>query len=493
MPVNLFEIIVAAMISSINAQESFFYVLLGRDAALIKDEQLGRIDALLNDEDLLDMIREALGTRSPRSRKTGRKGMAPDRVLRCAVLMTLKGWSLRDLEREVRFNIMYRRFTHFDETPIPKHCTFSRTFAVLSPEIVEKIHEHIVLQARAIGAAPGRKLRTDTTVTETNVHYPTDSGLLSDGARVLTSGLKQIAALCKPGAIEVVDHARKVKHRVLEIIRAAKVKSDAGKERLVEGYRKLLGVTHSIVRRTEAVVARIESRKLRVRTDLGIGAALAMDGLRARLSHYIGLVRRVIVQTKERVFRGNTHWEDKLMSLFEPATAAICKGKAHKPTEFGRNVQIDEVENGIVSRYKVNDGNPADTDGLIPAVSHHKVLFGHAPELVATDRGFFSAKNEAAAIALGVKNVAIPQRGKLSQARAKKQRTRSFRRAQAWRAGGESRIGTLKHRYGMNRAMSKGDAGHKRDVGWSVITNNLVSMARWALRQEWRAQDARGA
>jgi IS5 family transposase len=388
---------------------------------------------------------------------------------------------------------MYRKFTRFDEDRIPKHCTFSRTFAALSPEIIEKIHEHIVLGARAIGAAPGRKMRTDTTVVETNVHYPTDSGLLADGARVLTSGMKQIAELCRPGAIEVVDHARKVKHRVLEIIRAAKVKSDAGKARLVDGYRKLLGVTSSIVRSTEAVIEKIESRKLRARTDLGISATLMMDGLRARLSHYIGLVRRVITQTKERVYRGNTHWEGKLMSLFEPDTAAIRKGKAHKPTEFGRLAQIDEVENGIISGYRVRDGNPSDTESLVPAVSHHKVLFGRAPRLVATDRGFWSAQNEADAIKLGVKVVAIPKTGKLSRTRSKKQRTRSFRRAQAWRAGGESRIGTLKHRYGMNRAMSKGDAGHKRDVGWSVITNNLVSIARWTLRQEWRAQDAKRA
>lgn len=459
--------------------------MLDREAALIKDEQLERIDALLENEDLLDLVREALGQRSPRSRKTGRKGMAPDRVLRCAVLMTLKSWSLRELERELRPNIVYRKFTRFDEDRIPKHCTFSRTFAQLSPEIIEKIHERVVLEARTVGAAPGRKMRTDTTVVETNVHYPTDSTLLSDGARVLTRGLVKIAALCKPGAIEVVDHARKVKHRVLEIVRAAKVKSDAGRERLVDGYRKLLGVTNSIVRHAEAVSAKIEAGKIRVSTD----AELVVEALRAQLGHYIGLVRRVIVQTKERVFRGNTHWEAKLMSLFEPATAAIRKGKAHKPTEFGRLVQIDEVENGIVSGFRVRDGNPSDMDALMPAVSHHKTLFGRVPKILATDRGFFSAKNEADAIELGVKTVAIPKPGKLSGKRARKQRERSFRRAQAWRAGGESRIATLKHGFGMNRAMSKGDAGHKRDIGLAVITNNLVSVARWALRQEWREQD----
>jgi IS5 family transposase len=473
------------MLASTNRQPSFFYVVLDREAALIKDEQLERIDALLDNEDLVQLVRDALGKRSAGSCKTGRKGIAADRVLRCAVLMKLKRWSLRELERELRPNLVYRKFTRFDEARIPDYSTFSRTFALLSPETIEKIHEHVVLEARTMGVAPGRKMRTDTTVVETNVHYPTDSTLLSDGARVLTRGLMKIAAFCEPGAIEVVDHARKVKHRVLEIVRAAKVKSDAGKERLVDGYRKLVGVTKSIVRNAETVSAKIEAGTIRLST----GAELVVKGLRAQLSHYIGLVRRVIVQTKERVFRGNTHWEAKLLSLFEPDTAAIRKGKAHKPTEFGRLVQIDEVENGIVSGFRVRDGNPSDADALIPAVLHHKTLFGRAPKTLATDRGFFSAKNEADAIELGVKIVAIPKPGKLSSKRARKQRERSFQRAQAWRAGGESRIATLKHRFGMNRAMSKGDAGHKRDVGLAVITNNLVSIARWTLRRAWREQD----
>jgi IS5 family transposase len=162
----------------------------------------------------------------------------------------------------------------------------------------------------------------------------------------------------------------------------------------------------------------------------------------------------------------------------------ICKGKAHKPTEFGRLVDIVEVENGFVSDYQVLDGNPDDGSLLLPALERHKQRFGRAPHLAATDRGFWSAKNEQQAYALGVKRVSIPTTGRLSAARLRIQRSRWFRQAQRWRANGEGRIGTLKNVYGMNRCMYKGDEAMERWVGWCVFANNLVAVARALQRQE---------
>jgi len=133
----------------------------------------------------------------------------------------LKGWSLRELEREVRASLVYRRFTRFDEDPIPNYATFSRSFAVLGNEGTRAIHERIVQKARTARVAEGNNLRTDTTVVESNVHYPTDSSLLEDGIRVVTRALKGISGECAKGAVKVTDHARAAKHRVLENHRAA--------------------------------------------------------------------------------------------------------------------------------------------------------------------------------------------------------------------------------------------------------------------------------
>ena len=203
---------------------------------------------------------------------------------------------------------------------------------------------------------------------------------------------------------------------------------------------------------------------------------------------YFPLVENVIRQTKERVVKGNSHVEGKVLSLFEPHTEVIRKGKAHKPNEFGRLVRIDEVENGIVSGYKVLTGNPADTTAWVPALEQHQACFGQAPEMATGDRGFFSAKNEQEAHDLGVKKVALPARGRLSAKRAEQQKQRWFRRALRWRAGIEATMSTLKHPFSMARATYKGGRGFERYVGWCVITKNLFSIARYQQRRRDRDQ-----
>jgi transposase, IS5 family len=206
------------------------------------------------------------------------------------------------------------------------------------------------------------------------------------------------------------------------------------------------------------------------------------------LRHFLPLVEKVIRQTKERVVKGNSHVEDKVLSLFEPHTEVIRKGKAHKPNEFGRLVRIDEVENGIVSGYQVLKGNPEDSTSWMPALEHHQARFERVPEIATGDRGFFSAQNEREASALGVKRVALPARGRLSEKRAEQQKQRWFRRGLRWRAGIEATISTLKHPFSMQRATYKGGLGLERYVGWCVITKNLFSIARYQERRRRHGQ-----
>ena len=315
-------------------------------------------------------------------------------------------------------------------------------------------------------------------VVESNVHYPTDSTLLGDGIRVLTRSLGRIAGECQRGVLAVVNHARGVKHRLLEISRAAKSLTEASRERLRNSYQKLLAVTRSVVRQSRQVLERWEQGKLPV-----VGKLLRVEMQMGQLRHFVPLVEKVITQTREGVWGGNCHVEGKVLSLFEPHTEVIRKGKAHKPNEFGRLVRIDEVENGMVSGYEVLSGNPADTTSWMPALENHPARFGKAPEMATGDRGFYSAAKEQKAQQMGVKRVALPGRGRLSQKRAQQQKQRWFQRALRWRAGIEATISTLKHPFSMLRATYQGESGFQRYVGWSVITKNLVSIARWQQRR----------
>lgn len=466
------------MIGTTTHQSWLFYLPLAQQASLLKDDLLDPVDTLLADPDLVGLVRTCLAGRRPGSARTGRTGMAPDRVLRCCVLKHLKGWSFRELERELRSNLIYRQFTRFDAEVTPDFSTFSRVFATLSPAVTEQIHHRVVAVAREQGVARGRKMRVDTTVVEANIHYPTDSTLLGDGIRVLTRGLGRIAAECRRGAVAVVNHGRAVKHRLLEISRAAKLLTDAGQQRMRDSYHQLVALTRRVVRQATAVVQRVAAGRLKI-----VGDPLHVDASAGELRHYLPLVEQVIAQTQARVWGGNRHVAGKVLSLFEPHTQVIRKGKAHKPNEFGRLVRLDEVEHGVVSGYHVLAGNQADTDSFLPALDHHHACFGQAPHLATADRGFFSAQNEREAEARGVAKVALPARGRLSQTRAARQKERWFRRAMRWRAGCEATISTLKHPFSMVRAMYKGDHGFQRYVGWSVITKNLCAIARWQTRK----------
>ena len=471
------------MLASTHHQSWIFFLPLAQQAALLKDDLLDPVDQLLDDPELVDLVRQRLARRYPNSTRTGRTGIAPARLLRCCVLKHLKGWSFRDLERELRSNLIYRRFTHYDAEATLDHTAFSRLFALLGPSITEKIHHRVVQVACEQGVAEGRRLRSDTTVVESNIHYPTDSSLLGDGIRVLSSGLARIAAQCKSGALEVVNHARSVKYRLLEISRAAKSLTRTNQRRMQKSYEKLLGLTRQVVRQAGKVSQRWKKGKLPV-----VGSVASVQTQMARLQHFLPLVEQVIKQTKERVFGGNRHAADKVLSLFEPHSQVIRKGKAHKPNEFGRLVRLDEVENGMVSGYQVLEGNAADTGCFLPAIKQHQSNFGRVPDMATADRGFFSAKNEREAKELGVKHVALPARGRLSRKRAQHQKQRWFQRALRWRAGIEATVSHLKHPFSMARALYKGERGFQRYVGWSVITKNLFSIARC---QERRKQQQR--
>jgi IS5 family transposase len=198
-----------------------------------------------------------------------------------------------------------------------------------------------------------------------------------------------------------------------------------------------------------------------------------------QLDEMIPRVQQVMRQARERVLGGNTRVNNKIASVFEPQTEVIRKGKASKPTEFGKMVKIQEAENQIITHVEVFDQRPSDSDLLVSSVTKHQELLGRTPDLVAADAGFFSAANETAVQQLGVKRVAVPSRSTKSAKRKQEQKKRWFKKAQKWRTGCEGRISVLKRRHGLNRSRYKGSHGFKRWVGLGVIADNLINIGRF--------------
>jgi IS5 family transposase len=353
-------------------------------------------------------------------------------VLRLLILKHVRNWSYHVLEREVRANLVYRDFTRVGGGKTPDAKTMGRWGLAVDPDTIRQIHDRMVQIAQQQGVTQGRRMRVDTTVVETNIHHPTDSTLLGDGVRVLIRTMKKITAITGVVGTKLRDRSRSVKLRLLDISRIARAKGQLNHERLKKGYRRLLNSTSRVAGQARRFSHEIATGVKRAR---GILKRLALHGLRQELETMMPLVRQVMRQTRERIFRGNTRAEDKLFSVFEPSTEIIRKGKAGKPNEFGKMVKLQEAENQIVIDYEVYDRRPSDTDLLIPAIEIHQAKLGRTPRLVAADAGFYSARNEAAAKASGVKRVCIPNRSTKSVARKREQKKRWFRNGQKWRTG----------------------------------------------------------
>jgi IS5 family transposase len=459
------------MVRRRHRQRSVWEVVLP-DADKLWPDALRRIDQLIEDEALVEVIAEALERRWPHSRRRGRLGTPADVVLRMLVLKHLYRWSYAALEHEVRTNLVYRAFARVGCDAVPDAKTILKIANALGADVIQTLHRRVVALAVAAGVTKGRKMRIDTTVVETHIHYPTDSALLTDGIRVVTRTLKRIETVIGRGRRAVRNRLRSAVRRTFEI--KALARSPKTHDGLVRSYRRLVATTRAVLRDADTMTRRVGQR-LRMVDDR---ARRRLTRLQAHLRTVKPLLRRVIAQTRARVLRGDTHVPDKVMSLFEPHTEGIRKGKIVKPTEFGKLVTIQEAEGQLVTAYAVHRKRPADRSLWPGALASHAETFGRPPDLAAADRGFSSAANERAATVHGVRRVILPKLGPRSPARRAYERQRWFRRGQRWRVGSEGRISVLKRRHGLQRCPYHGADGMDRWVGLGVMASNLLVIAR---------------
>ena len=461
------------MVQRRQRERSLFEVLLP-DGHKLWPDWLRKIDTLLEDEAVTEVVAQALEKRWPQSRRRGRLGTPAEVVIRMLILKHLFDWSYDDLEREVRANLVYRMFTRIDAGDVPDAKTIVKIARALGPDVIAQLHRQVVEVAKRAGVTHGRRFRIDTTVVATNVHYPTDSTLLRDGVRVLTRTMERASAALGDRSGRIRNRLRGVTRRVLII--GYQARSPKTRDAMVQSYRQLMATTRAVLRDSAMMVRRLGQRVRTASPHVRPMLQRAQDHLLAMRP----LVRRVVDQTRARLLGGDTHVPAKVLSIFEPHTETIRKGKISKPNEFGKLVTIQESEHQIITAYDVHARRPADVTVWTNALDRHRTIFGRAPDLAAGDRGFSSATNERAAMDRGVRRVVLPHRGPKSPARRAYERQRWFRRGQRWRVGCEGRISVLKRRHGLDRCRYHGDDGMHRWVGFGVIADNLMNIATFA-------------
>jgi IS5 family transposase len=421
-----------------------------------------------------DLVR---GLKNPR---IGRNGLTAQQVLRSLALMRIKNWNYRELRERIADGYTLRRFTRFYGQLVPKHDAFNRAFNRLTPATLELINDLVVKAAVDLGLENGKKLRVDTTVVETDIHHPTDNTLLWDTVRVVTRLVGKLADLLPRGAPGFTNRSRSARRRMQEIQRMTP------KERhrqLVPKYRELIRTTEQVVGNAREVLKKTE----RVR-NIDLMTEIAIKAVRKEIGDYCGLGDRVIAQARRRVLGGEqVPNEEKVFSIFETHTDLIKRGKILKPVEFGHKVYIAESARGLITQYRVLDGNPSDERQVESSLKRHQETFGKAPTVYSADRGFFSQQNIFHCTDAGVEVVCIPQRGgKKTADQAAHEKSPTFKDGQRFRAGIEGRISVLFRGRGMKRCLAEGREHFELLVGAAVLANNLLVIARLLVEKQKR-------
>jgi IS5 family transposase len=433
---------------------------------------LAAIDQYLEDEELFQLIRTDFSKRWKNTLLTGCNSTPVEVVMRMLVVKRLYGYSYEDTVRIVSDSLTLRQFCRLYLNTAPDDKTILRWNNLLRRETLEKFNTRVAELAAKHKITKGKKLRTDGTVVESNIHSPSDSRQLADSVRVLERTVQRarkvsqaIRAVVKETGTELTRKARDLARSIGE---NAKKKMEAAKETGRQLYRALIEQTEALVSQAWQVLPHLKKMKDKYAKRLV-----------RTLENFTPLAEQVIDQTERRVFQNEqVPAQEKIVSIFESHTDIICRGKETKPVEYGHKIWLDEVDGGIVSGYRILDGNPPDAQQWQSSLNTHQKLFRHPPQQASADRGVYSPDNETFAQKMGVKRVILPKPGYKSQQRKTLERRKWFVNGRKWHAGVEGRISVLKRAHGLERCLNHGEDGFHRWVGWGIIAGNLAVMGR---------------
>lgn len=397
-----------------------------------------------------------------------------DTVLRVLVAQIIEGESLRGIVVRVDDSKYLRWFTRIYNGKMMDFTTLCTLKNAIRPKTWKKINDLLTQAAVESVAITGERLRLDTTAYETNIHWPTDSGLLWDTYRVLSRLIESVREIDPEAASDRRLQTRRAKRLYTKIARRSSKKGTVS-EKTKRLYLQLIPLVEDLVSWTQVVCERL-------RTGRGAGAYVepyVAESMIEQLEHFGSLGWKVIMQAQRRVFDGEKVPNDeKLFSIFEPHTELLKRGKVGKPIEFGHMISIQQVEGKFISDYEVFERKPVDHSLVDRSLERHREVFGENPQEFSADKGFYESMTRIQELEAEIEVVSIAKKGPRTEEEVARESGKEFKLGQRFRAGVEGTISFLKRALGMLRCRNKGWQHYVATVGATVFTHNLLILAR---------------
>jgi IS5 family transposase len=390
--------------------------------------------------------------------KQGREAKFTTEILFRALLVhQIEGTPLRQTVIRIAESPTLQSFIRLGTRSVPDFTFLNRAFKAMRPETWKLINEELAQYAAKECDLDVSQIRADTTVIETNIHYPTDSSLLWDSYRVLSCLLRAVRTEA-PTLCPHRFHDKKVKKDLVYVHRYLRSGSKGRRRELKRRFRRL----HGSVCRLERIAAPLLS-------SLAASESPVLRGLGAELKHYLPLVRKICRTAERAALKGETvPARDRIFSLFEEHTELIQRGKSHKPVEFGHAVWLAQSRGKFITDYEVMEEKIPDSELLGEITERHKAVFHQYPEAVTADTGFRAVPEEMSKVQEHVQTLAVPGRG---QSRAKIDTCWHH-----FRAGIEGSISVLKRAFRLSICMYRGFKSFVSAVGMAVFCHNLVNL-----------------
>jgi IS5 family transposase len=433
-----------------------------------KVKELETIRMILDqNSSIYNLVLQDLG---PSNHATGATGMSAEQVLKAAIIKQMEGFSYEELAFHLADSKSYRNFCALRYGEQYAKSTLNGAIKAISANTWESVNTILITSAASEKIEPGRKIRIDCTVVESNIHAPFDSELLWDGVRVLTRLLNRAKEQLDGFRPCFVDHTRRSKRRRLGILNA----KDAKQRKKL--YKDLIKMAQETVGSAESVLRSLGGFHATTLEQAALGAEV-----KKQLEQYLPLVRQVICQATRRVLHGESvPASEKLVSIFEPHTDIIRKDR--RDTYYGHKICLTGGASNLILDCRILSGNPADSTLTREMLERQEQLYGRPPLKVALDGGFASHENLETAKQQGITDVCFAK-GRGLEEEDMCRSSYVYKALRKFRAGIESGISWLKRSFGLNRCVWKGLESFKSYVWASIVSANLLTLARYKLAE----------